>query len=189
MRNLLCILILIGGLATEAQNIFPQALLGQAAAAAAAASCNNVLLSKNGASVRSDHFWAGCQFTVGATNITVCTLERLAMGSPSTLSHAVKIFSTSGVVASGVVNMTGISVGSFGQVSIAPVTLTAGTSYIIAVDETVGDNWCDLGAVTISGGNLAVFPAYDTSTPTTSASFTVTGAAGSIYSSPNLIFQ
>lgn len=154
-----------------------------------AASCNNTLANLVVSTTRSDTYWVGFKFTVGSTNITVCSLKRYCLAATSNV-HPVMILSSSGVVVSNSVNMSGVSINTYASLSISAVTLTAGTTYIVCDLESGGsDIWYNNGStITLNGGNIEVSDAYSAALPTSTASFSSVNA-GESFGNVNLGYQ
>ncbi len=106
----------------------------------------------NGPSLRNDLTGlVGMKLTVGANPLTVSALGRICVAN-NAQTHTVKFVNVSdgsGVAgASASVNMAGCTAGQFVYASIAPATLTAGSSYYLVSQETQsGDRWYDQGAI------------------------------------------
>src|SRR5262249_22475020 len=91
------------------------------------------------------------KLTVGANTVTVTSLGRVCVTGNSQ-PHTVKFVnvSTGADVAGGSasVNMAGCTPGQFAYTSIAPLILSANTSYYLASLEALGgDQWYDTGTV------------------------------------------
>lgn len=104
---------------------------------------------------------AGMVFTVGSSGITVTDLGRWII-SGNSQAHTIYLSTSGGtVLGSGAINAAGSTAGTFAYVHLAtPISLTAGTTYLIGSSETGGgDTW------------------YDAST---TPNFTTTAAAGTV---------
>lgn len=98
--------------------------------------------------------FVGFQFVVGASPITVTHLGRWVLGG-NTGSHLLRLFDSTGTpLATGYasVNTAGALSGDFLYAPIqAPVTLSAGATYVLMSQEIVGgDLWCDYGSTSLS---------------------------------------
>jgi hypothetical protein len=99
--------------------------------------------------IRNDYSgWAGMQIVVGANPLTVSQLGRM-MAPGNTGTHTVKLVKAADGLdvpgGSAAVGMNGGTPGQFryGALS-SPVTLTAGTTYLVLSQETAGgDTWHD----------------------------------------------
>lgn len=102
--------------------------------------------------------------TVGTQALTVSAVGRICVANNAS-THTVKFVNAatgSDVTgASASVNMAGCTPGQFVYTAIAPVTLSAGTSYYLVSQETAGgDTWYDLGGVSTTSDaavNTAVY--------------------------------
>ena len=126
-------------------------------------------------------FTVGCYFTVGTTNLNITYLGCYVY-SGSTQTHRIGIWkkTDSSLLAVVTNNFSGKSAG-FDYISLAsPVTLTAGASYALGVEQfSGGDNWSDVSSVyTTTGAATNVQAAY----ATTGGTFSYPGAAGSALS-------
>ena len=121
------------------------------------------LATTNGAlaASRSDPYWVGFGF-VPVVNTTVCQLARMAVYSPSVTSHPVMILSSSAIVASNSVSMTGVAVGQYAYANITSVVLTAGQTYYLVSQEGNGDSWSTLNTITVKDSDIgSVGSAYN----------------------------
>lgn len=108
--------------------------------------------------------FAGMNLTVGTQALTVSAVGRICVANNAS-THTVKFVNAatgSDVTgASASVNMAGCTPGQFVYTAIAPVTLSAGTSYYLVSQETAGgDTWYDLGGVSTTSDaavNTAVY--------------------------------
>jgi hypothetical protein len=146
--------------------------------------CNNELATIGSGPMRSDSFWAGYLF-VCVTNITVCTLERMAMGPPSSKTHTVVLLSPNGVVATATVNMSGVRAGDYAQASISPVILEANQTYCVMSDETVGDEWFDSVPIVLTGAAAKPQQVYSLGEPASVANVN-RGSGNETYGGANL---
>lgn len=169
-------------------NIGQPLSIGEPLPPPASATCANQIITMTTGTTRSDAYWVGFDFTVGASNITVCQLARQVVSGDSR-SHTVTLFDASGVIVSGSVNTAGLAAGDYAVVSVPDTVLPAGSRYILAVDETVGDNWYTSHAITITNSISLNHMAYSPTTPTLMFSFVEQDPSNDIYSSPNAFFH
>ena len=117
--------------------------------------------------LRNDYSgWVGMQFTVGASPLTVSELGRM-MAPGNNGIHAMKLVKAGdGADVPGsvvVVAMSGGTAGQFRYVNLSsPVTLAAGTAYMLLSQETAGgDSWYDrnttLTTTGVAAANAAVW--------------------------------
>ena len=148
--------------------------------------CNTELGTIGSGSMRTDNFWVGYLF-MSVSNITVCTLERMAMGQ-STKTHTLILLSPNGVVATATVNMSGVRPGDYAKASITPVMLEANQTYCIMSDETVGDKWFDTVPITLTGAAARPQQVYSVGEPGSVANVN-RGGGNETYGGANLIYQ
>lgn len=107
--------------------------------------------------LRSDYTGpVGMKFMVGNNPVTVNGLGRLCVAG-NAASHTVQVVTAVGtsIGASVLVPMAGCIANQFVYASIAPVTLSAGSTYYLASTETAGgDQWWEQGTVSLSGASI-----------------------------------
>lgn len=120
-------------------------ILSLVLAAAACSAQTNMLSSLGGITTRDDgSYYAGGKVLIGASNLKVTAVGRYCIAGNSN-THLVGILSASGstVITSATVNMSGCTGGTWVFASVSPVTLSAGTDYIVFSYETGNDYWID----------------------------------------------
>ena len=138
--------------------------------------------------------WAGFQFQVGGSPITVTELGRWVV-SGNTESHEVKLFNADGTAVSGgsvTVSTSDQTADRFAYAPLAmPVTLSANTTYALMSHEVYGgDEWYDFGGtfITLNGAAGAPVAAYaDNNPPPLQVLYEL--GDGQSYGPPNLKFQ
>lgn len=156
------------------------------------------LILTNSYASRNGNFWVGCDFTVGASNLTVTRLGRWVFGT-ETANRTSKVFrfDSSGAyaeVCTGVVALVGPGGGYLWGTASACILL-AGIKYLIASDEnlnsTDGAPWADLTGITATADVTLGTAQYVVGGGGSNPAFADwnAGAAGSSYGGPNLTYQ
>jgi hypothetical protein len=118
----------------------------------------------NGRPTRNDFAgFTGMKLTVGANNLSVSSVGRVCIAG-NTQTHTVELVNagTNAVVGSANVNMAGCTPGTLVYATLAsPITLTAGTGYYLASQESNGgDMWYGYGTLTSAAVAQAINSAY-----------------------------
>ncbi len=132
--------------------------------------------------------WAGYTFTLGTSNVTVCQLKRLALPGNSEV-HKLVIVSASGIVATNVVNMSGVTTGTYATVDISPVVLTALTTYAILGQTDGTDVGIDHKDETAGTFITAFQAAFKSGAVPANLSEVSLNGVGKIYGAPNFNIQ
>jgi hypothetical protein len=137
---------------------------------------------------RSDAGWVGMHLAVGDAPLVVSALGRYCVAGNSQ-AHTVKLVSanTKNDVpnATASVNMSGCTPGQFVYADLGTaVTLTAEAHYYLISQEGNGDQWLDLGPVTLSLGASVVGSVYYNNVLWITA-----GAAGTSYVPPSMKYE
>lgn len=144
----------------------------------------------SGASLRNNFSgWVGMRLTIGNSAVTATSIGRICVGGNSGI-HTVKFVNASNgsdIVGAGAqVNMTGCTPGQFKYASLAsPITLTAGTSYLLASQEFQGgDRWYEQSGVSSTSVATVAQAVYSND----SKNWIFVGPLATSYVPPNFLY-